>query len=251
MNAVAEIFRAGGVEPVESADHGPLIADLERRIGHALPLTFRQLLSLANGEELLGQFSRCDDPIPFRSLGNSRPAHWGFYDPLQQKILPFMIENQGVCTWALPLDHGDDPPVLIEVDSHGPPVWGRLAESFSLWLECQVWDSVADRNTAFAAQAPGLDEASLALLRRRFREGPATYVWPGDRNYRFSNARSKLLLWSREGACDWFISPLPGASLAEVLGELSEVPGLIEALYGVDKAHDAFLHSWKACAPTA
>ena len=247
MNAVAEIFRAGGAEPVESADDGSLIADLERRIGRSLPGIFRQLLSLANGEGLLGRFSRCDDPIPFRDLGRIRPVHWGFYDPIEQGILPFMIENQGVCTWALPLDQGDDPPVLIEVDSHGTPEWDRLADSFSLWLECQVWDFAAEPKAAFGAQAPGLEAADLAMLRRSFTEGHTTYAWPGDHNYRFSNARSKPLLWSQEGAaCDWFISPQPGASVQEVLDELAGISGLVEAIYGLGDEHDAFLRKWKA-----
>jgi hypothetical protein len=248
MNTVAEIFRAGGAEPVESAEAHLLIADLERQIGGRLPGAFRQLLSLANGEELLGRFSRCDDPIPFGKLGRGNPVRWGSYDPLKHNILPFMIENQGVCTWALPLDEHDDPPVLIEVDTRGTPEWHRLADSFSTWLECQVWDWAADASTAFAAQAPGLEEADLAWIRSRFKEGHITYAWPGEKNYRFSNARAKLLLWSLEGACDWFISPLPGVALSEVLDELRGISGLMDAIYGVDEEHDAFLKEWKGAA---
>jgi hypothetical protein len=122
------IFRAGGAEPAQSADALVLIADLERRIGTRLPATLCQLLSLANGEELLARFSHCDDPIPFSE----------------------------------------------------------------------------------------------------------------------TNVRSKLLLWSQEGACDWFISPLPDAPLKEVLDELSGISGLIESLHGSDAEHEAFLRKWKA-----
>jgi hypothetical protein len=177
MNAVAEIFRAGGAEPVESRDAGALVAEVERQLAAPLPGIFRQLLSLANGEELLGRFSNCDSPIPLSELG--RPVRrgvqlrWGVYEPLEHRILPFMVENQGVCTWAVPLDEGDDPPVLIEVDSHGTPEWDRLADAFSVWLECQVWDFGAVMpNVAFGAQAPGLDDAGLALLRKEARPMP-------------------------------------------------------------------------------
>jgi hypothetical protein len=249
MNAIADIFRAGGAKPSELPEASALVADLERQIRSPLPGAFRQLLSLANGEELLGRFSGCDDPIPFSELGQRLAAsvRWGFYDPIEHRILPFMRETQGVCTWAIPLDQGDDPPVLIEVDSDGTPEWDKLADSFSIWLECQVWDfGGIMQELAFAAQAPGLDDAGLALLRRNFEEGRTTYAWPGDYNYRFSNARSQVLLWSQHGACDWFISPRPGASWKEVLDELSGISSLVNALYGQDDEHEAFLRKWRA-----
>jgi len=244
MNVIAEIFRAGGAEPVETADAEALIAGLEQQIGSAVPRTFRQFLSLANGAELLGRFSNCDNPIPFRELGRI-PEGWSGYNPFRHRLLPFMYENQGVCTWALALDEGDDPRVLVENDSGVPPIWQTVADSFSLWLECQVSDWPLNPTCKFAAQAPELDEAGLVLLRRSFREGHATYAWPGARNYRFSNARSKLLLWSTEGQCDWWVSPLPGIPFGDALDELRGIPGLVDAIYALDHQDDAFLRSWK------
>jgi hypothetical protein len=82
-------------------------------------------------------------------------------------------------------------------------------------------------------------------------EGHTTYAWPGDCNYRFSNARSKLLLWNQECACDWFISPLPGTSLNEVLDDLRDITGLANAIYALDKEHDALLRKWKAAVAPA
>ena len=139
MNAVAEIFRVGGAEPSQSAGAQALIAGLEQQIGASIPGIFRQSLLLANGEELLHRFSYCDAPIPFVDLGRV-PAHWSGYDPFQHKVLPFMHENQGVCTWAVPFDEGEDPRVLVEVDSGVPPKWQTAAKLFSVWLQCQVAD---------------------------------------------------------------------------------------------------------------
>jgi hypothetical protein len=222
MNAIAEIFRARGADPVEAADVRLLIAGLEQQIGNAIPRTFQQFLSLENGVELLGHFSNCDNPIPFGELGRIQEA-WSGYNPFHHNLLPFMYESQGVCTWAVALDEGDDPPVLVEIDSGVPPSWRTVADTFSLWLECQVSDWPLYPTWKFAAQAPELEETGLALLRQRFKEGHTTFAWPGTRNYRFSSARLKLLLWDAEGQCDWWISPQPGASVGEALEELRRI----------------------------
>jgi hypothetical protein len=248
MSAIAEIFRVGGANPVGAAGARSLIAGLEQRIGSVIPETFRQFLELANGAELLRRFSNCDNPIPFLELGGAR-TRWNGYDPFRHKVLPFMYENQGVCTWAIPLDQGDDPHVLVEVDSGTPPQWEMAAESFSLWLECQIYDWPLYQTCMFAAQAPELDATGLALMRSSFNEGNATYAWPGRRTYRFWNARSKLLLWDSEGQCDWHVSPLPGTSWNEVLADLSSIPGLVDTLYGINDEHDACLRGWKAARP--
>jgi len=251
MNAIAEIFRAGGAEPSEAPEAGALIANVERRTGGPLPDAFRQFLSLANGEELLGHFSNCDQPIPFAELGRRFRVDWGSYDPLEHRILPFMIENQGVCTWALPLDEGDDPRVLVEVDSGTPPQWQTAAESFTLWLECQVQDRAPPSIGVLGAQAPELDDGGLALLRSSFKQGPTTYAWPGRQNYRFSNACMELVLWNADGQCDWWISLLPGARFGEALDRLRGIPGLMEAIYALDDEHRALLSEWKAGLATA
>lgn len=104
-----------------------------------------------------------------------------------------MIENQGVCVWAVRLD--DDPPVVVEVDSGTPPRWRRCADCFSCWLKCQVLDRNLWQSCWFFAQAGPLSPEVLSRLRRCFEEGPQTYGWPGKTNYRFYNARSRLLLW--------------------------------------------------------
>jgi len=173
---------------------------------------------------------------------------WLGYDALRHNVLPFMIENQGVCTWALPLDEGDDPRVLVEVDSGVPPVWQTTADAFSLWLKCQVQDRLLQDTCAFAAQAPEIDDTGLELLRRKFAEGQRTYAWPGHVNYRFSNSLGALLLWNWHDQCDWWICPAPNVPEQQILNEIGSMPGLADALYELDSRHRAALVAWRQSA---
>jgi hypothetical protein len=99
------------------------------------------------------------------------------------KILPFMIENQGVCIWGVRLDGGDDPPVVVEVDSGTPPRWQLCAERFSDWLGSQVENFRVLKSSRFVAQAPALYDSVVRLLRQHFEEGMQTHAWPGETNY--------------------------------------------------------------------
>jgi hypothetical protein len=53
-----------------------------------------------------------------------------------------MIENQGVCTWAIALDGTDDPFVVVEKDSGTPPTWQMCTDSFSQWVYYLVHDGI-------------------------------------------------------------------------------------------------------------
>lgn len=244
IDAIAKTFRLAGWTPEESPAAEAAVVDLEHRIGKGVPATFRQILNLANGLDLLRKFSNCDQPIPCDELAGAK-SRWHDYDALRHNLLPFMIENQGVCTWALPLDAGDDPHVLVEVDSGTPPVWETTAGSFSAWLSCQVEDAILRDACTFAAQAPELDDAGLQMLRCSFAEGQRTYAWPGRVNYRFSNADGKLLLWNWQGQCDWWISTAPDVSACDVLDKVRSLPGLADALYSLDHRGSTALGAWK------
>jgi SMI1 / KNR4 family (SUKH-1) len=138
MDEIARIFGLAGWVPVKSSDAEAAVDAVEDRIGRRLPQSFRNLLLCHNWVELLAEYSNCDDPIPCSELGQMR--RWNVYDPLSDDLLPFMIENQGVCTWAVGLRDADDPPVFIEVDSGSPPQWELTAPTFTQWLLCQVED---------------------------------------------------------------------------------------------------------------
>ncbi len=243
---VDEIFQLAGWLPI--TDHAAEVAvqEVEDRIGTRLPSLFRQFLLYANGADLLRQHSNCDEPIKCSKLGSPPYKHnWGTYDPLKDKLLPFMIENQGVCTWAIKFEGADNPRVFVEVDSGCPPKWELTGETFTEWLTCQVEDKLLLESASLAAQAPGLRGKDLRWLRQNFSEGRKTFSWPGETNYRFSNARSRLLLWSNDEQCDFWISLAEGVRIDDVLDELWNIAGLIDALYGLREDYDEALKKWK------
>jgi len=93
-----------------------------------------------------------------------------------------MTENQGVCVLAIPLDAGDDPPVLVAGDmgaGPGPKVYARSLDEF---VDAWAWDRACmERATVLQAQAAELDAATERYLRStpsrsRRRPGPGRRV---------------------------------------------------------------------------
>lgn len=91
--------------------------ELEQRaaeLGVRFPAALVEWYGMRGGIELLREHSNTDHPIAIADLGanemrtTSGSAHG--------RILQLMVENQGVCTWGIPLAAGDDPPVLVAVD---------------------------------------------------------------------------------------------------------------------------------------
>lgn len=244
MTTIEHVFKLAGWTPAACPRAELELLEIERKIGRRLPGLFRDLLSLANGTDLLAHFSNCDRPIARSQLGDS-VSRWPSYDPPVSPVLPFMLENQGVCTWAFALDEGDDPAVLVEVDSGPRPEWQPTGVSLSTWLECQIHDWLLLSSARFAAQAEPLTDDVVAALRRRFRQGVTTFAWPGEVNYRFSNIHGQLLLWFGRGQCDWWIAPADQEPAISVLDDVRDVKNLAADLYALRPGDEAALEAWK------
>jgi hypothetical protein len=244
MTTIRDVFACASWTPTASADSDGALRTLERRIDRSLPRAFRDLLALENGLALMGHFSNSDWPISVAELAEPR-ERWPGYDPLADQLLPFMIENQGVCVWAIRLDGSDDPPVVVEVDSGAPPQWQRCADRFTGWLRCQVLDHSLQRSCWFAAQANPLSPEVLSRLRQHFEEGPQTYGWPGATNYRFGNARCSLLLWSGYDQCDWHIRPNSIEFAGAALDEIEHIAGIGDRVWGLADEHERVLQQWR------
>ena len=194
------------------------VRSLETELGRRVPLSLRQLVVSNLWPALLAQFSNCDEPIEVEAM--SRPP-WRKRSLDAPVILPFMVENQGVCTWAVRLDGSDDPEVLVEVDSGDPPEWQTAAPSFSAWLNCQVRDHLLLERALFTAQAEPLEPATLSELEQTFSCGPKTYGWPTPVVHRFSSSLGSILLWAGDDQCDWWIAP---SSLSQARDLLDALP---------------------------
>jgi len=245
ITSISAILEGAGWALCRSGAAERSLLEVERRLGRRLPGAFRELQSLEDSGRFLARFSNADHPITPDKLAMPM-ERWSRYDPLKEDILPFMIENQAVCVWGLRLDAGDDPPVVVEVDSGTPPRWKRCADRFTVWLQSQVQDKNLLDLVMFAAQADPLDAAVLAELRQRFEEGPQTYGWPGTVNYRFFNDDCRLLLWDWDRQCDWSITPRSAELVPAVLDEVEATAGLGRSLYGINDRDRGALQRWRS-----
>jgi hypothetical protein len=214
----------------------------------AFPASFFEWYTMRNGVALLRTNSNDDEPIEIDSLGT--PFQWRWpekRDLVDEGLLLFMVENQGVCVWALRLDRGDDPPVVVARD---PDLqWRPCAASFSTFIGCQVWDhselwvgtEPGGRRILLQAQDAPLRPDDLHFLRECFQEKPTTHGWPGENQYRFEGDEARLLLWDGEDQADWFITATTEAGLVKVASDLWNCGSLRTVLWSNDERGERLL----------
>ena len=217
---------------------------LEARVGHSVPAALRELLVTDLWPGFLSEFSNGDEPLPVADMG-AASVPWWKWDARAFGILPFLRENQGVCTWAVPLNRGDDPPVLVEVDSGDPPTWQTAAESFSTWLRCQVEDRFVLDRAMFAAQAEPLDDSTRALIVQRFTPGPTTSCWPAREILRLHCELGDLLLWNADDHCDWWVAPSDLAKAEPMLKALPLSADMRRCFYALRPGAGPAFDAWR------
>lgn len=241
-----------GWPPTVDTAAGKAIARQERRTGVSIPAAVAEWYALPGATDL----RLCGDRVVgIDELGEPLDG-WGTgtRDFAGEGLLIIRVENQGVCHWAVPLDEGDDPRVLVEVDSRPDNViWRPYSPSFSEYVFTLAWDSLAaSLPFALAAQDGPLDEADLALLKARFTRRPSTYSWPGRINYRFERGDQRVTVWNSEGfddddpraafnfdQADWTLQAGTADSLAALARELLDCGGLATSLYAVGGGEEA------------
>jgi hypothetical protein len=95
MTPIREVFACASWTPIALPDAEKVLRALEARLNHGLPGTFRELMALENGPALIEHFSNSDIALPPRRLAEPWEERWPGYDPLEERLLPFKIENQG------------------------------------------------------------------------------------------------------------------------------------------------------------
>jgi hypothetical protein len=226
-----------------SERNAQLLATREKSLELRWPASVREWYALEGATGALRTYSNDDKPIPLEELGEPFEDWYGrgHRDFRSERLLVFMHENQGVCSWAIRLDGSEDPPVVVQLGSRPREDWLPLARSFSEFLYCQIWD-YSLRGAACESQEPELDEAKLQFLRTSFREEPRTYGWPGSTNYRFSAPTGRILIWhSEKHGADWIIQAASHPQLEELLRQVWSLGSLATTLYGRDAAGEQAL----------
>lgn len=224
-----ETYGIAGRVPHRTAESEAAVRSLEQRLNTPIPASLREVLVTDQWPQFLRDFSNCDEPLDIAEMGVDT-GRWRSFDPSSALLLPFMVENQGVCTWAIPLNEGDDPYVLVEVDGQDPPIWKTAAESFSMWLRCQVEDQLVLAQATLGGQAGPLSDEVRSALLRIFSAAPSTSAWPAREILRFRNDLGALLLWNDEEQCDWWVAPASERATDAMLGLLSFAPEVVSTL---------------------
>jgi hypothetical protein len=156
-------------------------------------------------------------------------------------VLVIADENQGVCSWGVPL--GDpNPAVLVGGELSDGEGTVEYAPDVASYVAARWWDGwCLQREPLLQAQAAVLDEKSLAGLRSNFDQRPLTHGWPWHTQYRFERDGVAILLWSGPDQCDWWLSAADDALLLEVVARPLDLSDLAESLWSNDVAGDALL----------
>jgi len=157
-------------------------------------------------------------------------------------LLSVLHENQGVCSWAVLIDGSADPPVFIRRNA-GVPKWEKYADHFSTFVYALIWDGtvVGERGWRLTAENISLSKKDVALLRKGFRAGPTTPVWPGQHNYRAFKDDQRVLIWQSSKGSSVYLHASSRDSLAILTKKAWRVGGLHKKLHGFTRAEDTML----------
>jgi hypothetical protein len=158
-------------------------------------------------------------------------------------VLVLSDENQGVCSWGVPLGGSGDQVVvggdLLDAGRATVP----HAASVKDFIAARRWDHrCLSAAVLLQAQAAELDQASLGYLQARLAPAVATAGWPGARQYRFEDQDVPVMLWSHAGQCDWWVSASSEGSLRAFAAGLLDLADLRRALWSNDGFSARLLH---------
>lgn len=173
----------------------------------------------------------------------------GHLPGVDEPVLMLMFENQGVCSWGVPLERGENPPVLVGGDLTSGVVTVEHAASLPAFAAAYAFDAFChQRSPMLMAQAAELDQETRSQLATRYRVVVETLGWPGLQQLRFVEDLSgvTIVLWSDQGQCDWWITAPSIESLEREVRNLMGFSNLESALWSNDRDGIAVLQRVKA-----
>ncbi len=223
------------------------VAEVEARVGRLLPAAVRDWYVRDGACDIMRTYSNQDPPVELEDLGRPITDWRGdrkLHDLAADGLLYIRSENQGVCGWAVRLDDGDDPTVVVNYGAIADPgEWQIQADTFSDYVFSGIWDfGPVPSELVIQAQNGPLSENALDHLRLHFRESVRTWGWPGDAQYRFEGDGLRLLLWSVTGGqTDWFLTADDEPSLTEAARKIWHLDNVGDALWSNTEKGEAAL----------
>ena len=160
---------------------------------------------------------------------------------IENNLFTVVIENQGVCKWAVELNEQADPPVWTRWNDVGKR-WLPCVESFSEFVFARAWDTrlFPHLDTHVAAQAKSITFSDLAHLEKHFELVHIDRSHPGyDRTYRFQRNGQKIRVsqfnpWDNDQS-DWYIGGDTLQHLEDAISTVWQLSNLSKALYHYKK----------------
>ena len=208
------VFDFLGEKPVFSRKQHDALKALEVFLKVKFPAAFVEWFSLENAESLIT--FNCDHVMPvdrfevqsnplidndlrWRSIVFPDDLLWRWKSAeaygIDEKLLVFIVENQGVCSWALDLNDGADPQILMKWNEPGKR-WLQSSEKFSAFVFARVWDTRAWFSD-FSLQAFGksFSFADLAYLESHYDMLPVNRPFSAyNICYRFQKDGKQILI---------------------------------------------------------
>lgn len=203
------------------------LSKLERHGWIKLPPSVREWYLLKGAVSLLAK------PFAGSAVDITKSHSKDLAEVREGDLLFVLHENQGACSWAVLLDGSADPPALIRRNA-GIPRWEKYADHFSTFVYTLVWDGivVGGRGWRLVAENIPLSTKDVTLLRKGFRTGPTTPVWPGQHNYRAFKDDQKVLIWQSSRGSDVYLRAGSRDSLTTLAKKAWRVGILRKTLHG-------------------
>ncbi len=237
----SEAIRLLGIHAEVDPKNLDRIQRAEARLGVHLPESVREWYSLMDSVGTLEQWSGPGMAILLGRFSERPESEVVRPKAITHPLLPILLENQGVCRWAVALDGSTDPPVYVQVEDRNDPDWALHAEDFSSFLLALFWD-FREGKYHYSAQETSLSGEDLRSLEKSLEPGPPTYRWPARQNWRFRHADAYLSLWHSEGEqTDWMIHGTSEPPLLELLRMVIDMGELRRTLYACNAVDERLL----------
>ena len=174
-----------------------------------LPASVAEWYSLANGVELLKQYSNVDFPL--------LPSEFRTYSYEDKELMVFMFDNAGIVWYAFE-KADDDPPIYVNLEPP-PDNWVYDSESFSTFVYIWFFDNLhhVKKDLFIRKNGKPLSKNTLEILLTVFISEPVSHVGNGPVVYRFSFDDQRISVFDYEGiSSQWLFTADTQTSLTKV-----------------------------------
>jgi hypothetical protein len=150
------------------------LAEFERQNRVALPAAIREWYNIHGAIDILRAINSPHHPVELKDDDHRFIERYLATAPYR-RMLPILIENQGVWYLAAPFDAGENPPVYIGDDESTSFEWHLHAERFSDFVYAWAWDYTNFARDYVIGVSDFIEQEDLAAIYQTFQKGPTTY----------------------------------------------------------------------------